>query len=118
MREPAPSRLTAEQHAERLHAPLDDAMEAHRMLDLAVTDTDGPDHYCTEAEREAELELPYLALARGEILFLRVSDVAHQQRQSRGGLAKHFLHGVNGRRNFLVDALYVRHIEHRDCGYG
>ena len=54
------------------------------MLNLAVTDTDGPDHYCTEAEREAALELPCLALARGEILFLRVSDVAHQQRQSRG----------------------------------
>ena len=97
---------------------LDDVMEAHRMPDFAVTDTDEPDHYCTEVEREAELELPCLALARGEILLLRVSDVAHQQRQSRGGLAKHFLHGVNGRRNFLVDTLYVRHIEHCDCVSG
>jgi hypothetical protein len=48
--------------AEWLLGSLDDAMEAHRMLDLALTDTDAPDHYCTAAEREVQLELPCLAL--------------------------------------------------------
>ena len=77
-----------------------------------LTDTDTPDHYCTEAEREAELELPCLASARGEILFLRISDVAHQERQARSGFAEHLLHGRDRRRDLLVDALYVRDIEH------
>jgi hypothetical protein len=48
--------LTAKRIAARLGTTLDDVMEAHRLLDLPMNDTDAPFNYRADAEREAERE--------------------------------------------------------------
>jgi hypothetical protein len=48
--------MTVERIAERLGASIDDVMEAHRMLDLPLNDTDELANYRTDAERETEFD--------------------------------------------------------------
>jgi hypothetical protein len=48
--------LTVERIADRLEASIDDVMEAHRVLDLPLNDTDKPVDYRSDAQREAEFD--------------------------------------------------------------